>query len=101
MKSLLEQKKELFARHAKIADGKYITYEKVVQLFGKAALQYAVNSVKGHYNEATYRNVWGMTKVLTFEGFSYAFDYVRFMEIMEGLYNAFQTPDYLARPKFM
>lgn len=101
MKSLYQQQKEIFNRHADIADGKYISYEKVTQLLGKAALQYAINAVKGYYNIAEYRNVHGKTSVLTFSGFSRAFDYFWTMEIKKGLHSAFEVPDYLARPEFM
>lgn len=48
MKSIYEQEKEIFARHADIAEGKYISVKKAVELLGKDAVQYAVNAVK-HY----------------------------------------------------
>lgn len=101
MKSLYQQQKEIFARHADIADGKYISHEKVIQLLGKAALQYALNAVKGYYNRAVYWNIHGTTPVLTFDGFLYAFDYLWFMEIKKRLHSAFEVPDYLTRPEFM
>lgn len=100
MKSLYEQEKELFARHAEIADGKYISVEKVRKLLGKDAVQYAVNAVKGYSNMEVYYNLHNNTPVLTFDGFLKAFRYFRMVEIKKGLYNAYQTPDYLGRPEF-
>lgn len=100
MKSLYQQEKELFARHADVADGKYISVEQVATLLGKDAVKYAINAVKGHYNAANFYNVFEMSTVLTYDGFSYAFTYYRMMEVKEGKYNEYQTPDYLARPEF-
>lgn len=100
MKSLYEQKKELFARYADIADGKYISVERAEQLLGKDAVQYAINASDNVGHWGVHTNVWGMTNVFTFNGFSEAFSFFRRMEIKEGYYNAYQTPDYLSRPEF-
>lgn len=101
MKSMYEQKKEIFARHASIAEGKYIAKEKAVQLLGKDAVQYAINSVKDYPNMAAYYNIHDDVEVLTVNGFLNAFSYFHMMEIKKGLYNAYQTPDYLGRPEFV
>lgn len=93
MKSMYEQKKEIFARHADIKDGKYISKEKAVQLLGKDAVRYAINAVKGYSNMAAYRNFCDGVEVLTFDGFLNAFSFFHMMEIKKGLYNAWQTPD--------
>ena len=100
MKSLYEQQKELFARHADVAGGKYISVETARNLLGKSAVQYAVNAVKGYSSCVAYRNIFGDVEVLTFDGFSKAFDFFRMMEIKNGRYNAYQTPDYLVRRRF-
>lgn len=100
MKSLYEQQKELFDRHADVAGGKYISFGKVKNLLGKNAVLYVVNAVKGYPFFAKYINVYGHVDVMTFEGFSKAFDFFRIMEIKDGKYNAWQTPDYLTRPGF-
>lgn len=100
MKSLYEQEKELFARYADVAGGVYISVEKARNLLGKNAVQYITNAVKGYPNMAAYRNVYGNVEALTFKGFSKAFDFFRMMEIKNGRYNAWQTPDYLARRRF-
>ena len=61
MKSMYEQEKAIFARHANIAGGKYISVEKAVQLLGKDAVQYAINVVKGYANMAAcYKKLWKM-----------------------------------------
>lgn len=100
MKSLYEQQKELFARHADVAGGEYISVEKARGLLGKSAVLYAVNAVRGCPAEVEYRNIYGDVEVLTFKGFSKASDFFRMMEIKKGWYNAWQTPDYLARRRF-
>ncbi len=100
MKSTYEQKKEIFARHAEIAGGRYISVEKTIQLLGEDAVQYAVNSVRGYSNMAAYYNIHGDVEVLTFDGFLKAFKFFHIMEIKEGFYNAWQTPNYLDRPEF-
>lgn len=100
MKSMYEQEKAIFARHADIAGGKYISKEKAVQLLGKDAVQYAINAVKGYFNMAEYRNICDGVEVLTFDGFLNAFSFFHMMEIKKGLYNAWQTPNYLDRPEF-
>lgn len=101
MKSTYEQKKEIFARHADIAGGKYISAKKAALLLGDDAVQYVVNAVKGYANKAAHYNVYGDTEVLTVDGFLNAFSFFRMMEIKKGLYNAYQIPDYLSRPEFM
>lgn len=101
MKSIYEQEKELFSRHADIAEGKYISVKKAVELLGKDAVQYAVNAVKHYPGKARYYNIHDDVKVLTVDGFSNAFSFFRMMEIKDGLYNAYQTPDYLGRPEFV
>lgn len=100
MKELYEQEKELFARHADVAGGAYISVGRARGLLGKSAVQYAVNAVRGCPVEAEYRNIYGDVEVLTFKGFSKAFGFFRMMEIKKGMYNAWQTPDYLARRRF-
>lgn len=100
MKLMYEQEKEIFTRHADIAGGKYISVGKAVQLLGKDAVQYAVNAVKGYPNRAAYHNVYSDVEVLTVDGFLNAFSFFHMMEIKKGLYNAWQTPDYLGRPEF-
>lgn len=100
MKSMYEQEKELFAHHADIAGGKYISVEKVKQLLGRDAAKYAVNAVKGYPNMAMYYNTHDGVEVLTIDGFLMAFSFFHMMEIKKGLYNAWQTPDYLGRPEF-
>lgn len=100
MKSMYEQEKEIFARHADIAGGKYISVGKATQLLGNDAVQYSVNAVKGYSNRAAYHNVYGDVEVLTVDGFLKAFSFFHMMEIKKGLYNAWQTPDYLGRPEF-
>lgn len=101
MKSMYEQKKAIFTRHANIAGGKYISKEKAVQLLGEDAVQYAINAVKGYGDVAVYYNIYDDVSVLTFNGFLNAFSFFRMMEIKNGLYNAYQTPDYLGRPEFV
>lgn len=100
MKSMYEQEKAIFNRHADIADGKYISKEKAVQLLGKDAVQYAINAVKGYGDMAAYYNIYDDVPVLTLNGFLNAFSFFHMMEIKKGLYNAYQTPDYLGRPEF-
>lgn len=100
MKSMYEQEKAIFARHANIAGGKYISVEKAVQLLGKDAVQYAINVVKGYANMAACYNIHDDVEVLTVDGFLNAFSFFHMMEIKKGLYNAYQTPDYLGRPEF-
>lgn len=100
MKSMYEQEKEIFKRHADIEDGKYISVEKVKQLLGKDAAKYAVNAVKGYYNMASHYNIYNDVPVLTIDGFLNAFKYFHMMEIKKGVYNAYQTPDYLGRVEF-
>lgn len=100
MKSMYEQEKEIFARHAGIAGGKYISVGKAAQLLGGDAVQYAANAVRGYSNMAAYYNIHGDVEVLTEKGFLMAFSFLRMMEVKAGLYNAWQTPDYLARPEF-
>lgn len=100
MKSLYEQEKILFARHADIENDRYISLEKARQLLGNDAVQYACNAVKGWRNMGMYYNVYGGMSVLTFKGFCYAFQYFDIIEIKKGLHSAFETPDYLARPEF-
>lgn len=100
MKSMYEQKKEIFVRHADIKGGKYISKEKAVQLLGKDAVQYAINAVKEYSNMAEYRNICDGVEVLTLDGFLNAFKFFHMMEIKEGLYSAWQTPNYLDRPEF-
>lgn len=100
MKSMYEQKKEIFARHADIAGGKYISVEKVAQILGEDAVQYVLNAVKGYSGMAEYYNIHDDIEVLTFDGFLKAFKFFHIMEIKEGFYNAWQTPNYLDRPEF-
>lgn len=106
MKSLYEQEKELFARHADVAGGKYISADKARQLLGKDAVRYALNVAKGDWRFTLYANMWGngaegtLIDVLTFDGFSKAFHYFWVVEVRKGIHNAYQTPDYLARPEF-
>lgn len=100
MKSMYEQKKEIFARNADIAGGKYISVERSTQLLGKDAVRYAINAVKGYSNMAAYYNIYDGVEVLTLDGFLNAFRFFHMMEIKKGLYNAYQTPDYLGRPEF-
>lgn len=98
--SLHEQQKELFARHADVAEGKYISVETVKKLLGKDAVQYVLNAIKDYSGKVKYWNIYGDVEVLTFDGFSMAFGFFRMMEIKEGKYNAWQTPDYLVRRRF-
>ena len=96
----LNQIEGLFNRHAKIADGKYISVERVRQLLGRGAVQYAKNAVKGYRRFADYWNIYGTVEVFTFEGFYLAFRYFSIMEVKNGKYNAWQSVDYLSRPEF-
>ena len=100
MKSMYEQEKEIFVRHADVARGEFISTEKATQLLGRGAVQYAVNAVKGYSNMAAYRNFCDGVEVLTLDGFSNAFSFFHMMEIKKGLYNAWETPNYLDRPEF-
>ena len=101
MKSMNEQGKEIFARHANITGGKYISKEKAEQILGKDAVQYAINAVKGYGNMAAYYNIrHDDVEVLTINGFLNAFSFFYMMEIKKGLHNAYQTTDYLNRPEF-
>ena len=100
MKSMYEHEKEIFLNHADVVEGEYISMDKVIQLLGRDAARYVRNAVKRHPNMAVYRNFHNDVEVLTFEGFLMAFKFFYMMEIKKGLYNAWQTPDYLSRPEF-
>lgn len=97
MKSMYEQEKEIFARHADIAGGKYISAGKAVRLLGEDAVQYAANAVKGHPNAAAYCNTYGDVEVLAVDGFLMAFRLFHMMEVKAGLYNAWETPDFFGQ----
>ena len=102
--TLYEQQKEIFARYADIAEGKYISAEIARELLGENAVKYVLNAIEGYFGKTKYWNIYGdiygYVEVLTFEGFSMAFGFFRMMEIKRGKYNAWQTPDYLHRRRF-
>lgn len=98
--SLYEQEKIIFKRFADSNNGKYITAATVALLLGTDALQYATNAADQNKHPGKDKNIVGLDDVFTFNGFSKAFDFFRMMEIKEGLYNAYETPNYLDRGSF-
>ena len=101
MKSMFEQEKIIFKRFADCNNGENITVAKVAYLFGKDAAQYAMNAADQKNHRGVDQNVCGLEDVFTFKGFSNAFHYFRMMEIKDGLYNAYETQDYINRQMFL
>lgn len=101
MKSLYEQERVIFKRFADCNNGKYITAAKAEYLLGKDAVQYALNAADQISHRAMDWTIFGSEHVFTFNGFSRAFQFYRMMEIKDGLYNAYLTPDYTNRQLFV
>lgn len=98
--SLYEQEKIIFKRFADLGSGKYITAATTAAILGLDAVQYAANAADQKGHPAIDKNVVGSEAVFTFNGFSKAFGFFRMMEIKDGLYNSYETPNYLDRGSF-